>query len=149
MTHPPPSLRRLTNPGGYPMGCRSGVLLVGVALLLACSGTASAEGLSAPEQRRIDALITRIGRLTDAQFVRNGRSYDARTAATFLRHKWDSRRELVNSAETFIEHVASRSSTSGRPYLIRFHDGREVPCGDYLRAELRSLAPSMEDAWKP
>jgi len=56
---------------------------------------------------------------------------------------WRSGRtpDLVKSAEDFLLHVASRSSTSGQPYLIRFPDGREVPCGDYLRAELQRLAP--------
>jgi hypothetical protein len=47
----------------------------------------------------------------------------------------------VKSAEDFLLHVASASSTTGRPYPIRFRDGREVPCGDYLRAELQRLAP--------
>jgi hypothetical protein len=97
--------------------------------------------LPVDERTRIERLIQGIEQLTDAQFVRNGRAYDAATAGTFLRRKWASREDQVHSAADFIVHVASSSSTTGRPYLIRFPDGREVPCGDYLRAELRRLAP--------
>lgn len=39
----------------------------------------------------------------------------------------------------FIEKIASKSSTSGKPYLIRFNDGREVQGGEYLRAKLAKL----------
>jgi hypothetical protein len=123
------------------MGRRVGALLAASALFLSATVVAFAEGLPAAEQRKIDALIAHIERLTDAHFIRNGRTYDARTAATFLHRKWESRRDLVKSAEDFLLHVASRSSSSGQPYLIRFPDGREVPCGDYLRAELRHLTP--------
>jgi hypothetical protein len=97
--------------------------------------------LPATERTRIERLIQGIEQLTDAQFVRNGRAYDAATAGTFLRRKWASREDQVHSAADFIVHVASSSSTTGRPYLIRFPDGREVPCGDHLRAELQRLAP--------
>jgi hypothetical protein len=39
----------------------------------------------------------------------------------------------------FIEKVASVSSTSGKPYVIRFKDSHEVKCGDYLKEELKKL----------
>jgi len=35
--------------------------------------------------------------------------------------------------------VASTSSTTGRPYLIRFKDGNEIKSGDYLLLELEKL----------
>ena len=38
----------------------------------------------------------------------------------------------------FIAKAASVSSTSGKPYLIRFKDGREVKCGDYLKERLKN-----------
>ena len=80
-----------------------------------------------------------MGQLTDATFLRNGRSYPASSAAGFLREKWRSRRSEVRSAEDFIERVASFSSTTGKPYLIRFANGREVSSAEYLRAELAEL----------
>jgi Family of unknown function (DUF5329) len=43
------------------------------------------------------------------------------------------------TAEEFIEDVASVSATSGRPYRIRFKNGREITSRAYLRAELEKL----------
>jgi hypothetical protein len=92
------------------------------------------------ERRKIEALIAAVERLQDATFVRNGKAYDAATAAKFLRGKWDSRSGEIASAEDFIARVATFSSTSGRPYLIRFADGREVPAADFFRGELARLS---------
>ena len=91
------------------------------------------------EQGTIEALIASVARLSDATFLRNGKSYSASGAARFLREKWRSREAEVRSAEDFIDRVASFSSTTGEPYLIRFANGQEVPSGEYLRAELAKL----------
>lgn len=71
--------------------------------------------------------------------MRNGRSYPASSAARFLREKWHSRRSEVRSAEDFIARIASFSSTTGKPYLVRFADGRQIPAAKYLRGELAKL----------
>ena len=109
--------------------------------LLVVSPRASVAEGAAPEAERlaIEALIASVARLGDASFVRNGQSYGASNAARFLREKWKSRESEVKSAEDFIDRVASFSSTTMKPYLIRFADGREVPSADYLRAELARL----------
>jgi hypothetical protein len=90
------------------------------------------------EKEKIEALIKRVEGLKDAVFVRNGSDYDAATAGRFLRGKWDKAAD-VKTAKEFIEKVGSASSTSGKPYLIRFKDGKEVKAGDYLRAELEKV----------
>ncbi len=100
------------------------------------AGEAAAEGA---EHRTIEALIASVARLADATFLRNGKSYPASSAAEFLRKKWRSRKSEVRSAEDFIDRVASFSSTTGNPYLIRFTDGREVSSAEYLRGELAKL----------
>jgi hypothetical protein len=50
-----------------------------------------------------------------------------------------AREAEVRSADDFIEQVASSSTTTGRPYLVRFSDGREIPCSVFLRTELSRL----------
>lgn len=95
--------------------------------------------LPAEEAGRIEDLIAAGGRLADAAFIRNGQAHDSTVAAEFLRGKWRARAAGVGSAEDFNEKVASFSSTSGQPYLIRFGDGREIPCSVFLRAELAKL----------
>ncbi|MCE9520614.1 MAG: DUF5329 domain-containing protein [Verrucomicrobia bacterium] len=88
---------------------------------------------------QIEALINEIQMLKDASFVRNGSTYDAKTAAKFLRGKWDSHKSEITTAADFIEKAATVSSTTGKPYLIRFNDGREIKCGDFLKAKLEKL----------
>jgi uncharacterized protein DUF5329 len=111
-----------------------------VALVLAVSCSAAGdETAPATADQTIEALIDSIARLTDATFVRNGETYSAAAAARFLREKWDSRRSEVHTAEDFIDRVASFSSTTGKPYSIRFADGREIPSAEYLRAQLATL----------
>jgi hypothetical protein len=80
-----------------------------------------------------------VAQLKDATFLRNGTPYPASSAARFLREKWHSRESEVRSAEEFIDRVASFSSTTGTPYVIRFANGREVSSAEYLRGELAKL----------
>ena len=51
----------------------------------------------------------------------------------------DSQEKEVKTATDFIEKVASISSTSGKPYVIRFKGKPDVKCGDYLKEELKKL----------
>jgi hypothetical protein len=57
----------------------------------------------------------------------------------FLRGKWEANDADVKTARDFIDKVASASGTSGKPYLIRFKDGRQTKSRDFLLAELRKL----------
>ena len=100
--------------------------------------SASAEAPPA-EKQKIESLLTHVGSLSDAKFIRNGSDYDAKTAVTFLRGKWNRSDDEIKTAQDFIAKAATGSSTSGKPYLIRFKDGREVPCADYLKGELAKL----------
>jgi hypothetical protein len=99
-----------------------------------------ADALPGVERKKIESLLESVAKLPNAVFVRNGKSYDAATAAKFLRGKWKNRTD-VRSAEEFIDKVATKSSTTGKPYLIRYTDGREVPTAMFLRAGLKELAP--------
>ena len=65
--------------------------------------------------------------------------YDAATAAKFVRGKWEASAAEIKTAKDFIEKAASISSTTGKPYLIRFKEGKEVKSRDYLLAELEKL----------
>jgi hypothetical protein len=91
------------------------------------------------EKGKIEALIKHLENLKDATFIRNDSHYEAKTAARFLHGKWQAEEKKIKTAMDFIEKVASVSSTSGKPYVIRFKAGREVKCGEYLRDELKKL----------
>ena len=65
--------------------------------------------------------------LKDAKFVRNGSIYEPAIAVRFLRGKWDANKADVKTVRDFIDKVATKSGTSGKPYVIRFNDGKEIP----------------------
>jgi Family of unknown function (DUF5329) len=100
---------------------------------------AQAQTLPNSEKQKIEALIKQVANLKDAKFVRNGSAYNADSAATFLRRKWEANESEVKTARDFIDKVASFSGTSGKPYLIRFKDGGEIKSRDFLLAQLKKL----------
>jgi hypothetical protein len=104
-----------------------------------------AQSISSGEKQKIEALIKYVAEMNDAKFVRNGASYDAKSAATFLRRKWAANDSAVKTARDFIDKIASVSGTSGKPYIIRFQDGREVKSRDMLLAALEKIEKPTAD----
>lgn len=92
------------------------------------------------ERDRIEQLLAGMERETGVQFERNGRRVSGRDAARFLRAKWGRYGEGVDSAEAFIDRIASRSSTTGRPYRVCPVGGKCVEAGPWLRRRLARLA---------
>ncbi len=113
------------------------------ALVLLTVGTmqspAATDEPPATDKQKIEALIKHIESLKDASFVRNDRDYDGKAAAKFLRGKWQANQDDIKTVKDFIDKAASVSSTTGKPYLIRFKDGKELKSGEYLLAELKKL----------
>lgn len=101
---------------------------------------------SAAEQQMIDRLIERVAAMNDARFVRNFKEYKAADAATFMREKLRLMGQGVNTCDEFIDRIATRSSTTGLAYKIRFADGREMPSGEFLHAELARLRAAQASA---
>ncbi len=109
----------------------AGILAVMI-LLSFLTSSLRADRVIPGDQDRIRYLISHVEGMKEAAFVRNGSSYGSRIAAYFLRKKWEANQDKVRTAEDFIETIASKSSTTGKPYLIRFKNGQEIECGKYL-----------------
>jgi hypothetical protein len=107
--------------------------------VLAHGGSLAAQTAPPPERQKIEVLIGRVSGLKEATFIRNGREYDVSTAVRFLRGKWRANDDRVKTARDFIDKVATASGTSGKPYHIRFKDGREMTSRNFLLAELEKL----------
>ena len=119
---------------------RNAIKLTGLLLVLVLTPSfLQAQSLPDTEKQKIEALFKQVGDLKDAKFIRNGWSYDPSTAVRFLRGKWNANSSEVKSARDFIDKVASVSGTSGKPYLIRFNDGKEIPSREFLLAELKKI----------
>ena len=91
------------------------------------------------EQSRIDRLIRFVETQKDMKFVRNGTEYSCADAAKFLRGKLDSMGRDVSTAREFIERIGTKSSMTGRPYQVKFADGRMMPAAQFLSDELKRI----------
>jgi hypothetical protein len=116
---------------------------------LTVSAAAGAGDRSPTEDARIEYLLAIVASLHDAQFIRNGTSYDGATAVKHLRLKLRAEGSRVKTAEDFIRYCASASSVSGRQYEIRFSDGRLVHSADFLRQKLMEFDKENERSGQP
>ena len=121
-------------------------ILFSLLLALLLPIAASAETLT--EANKIDALISSVEHLQGAVFIRNGSEYNGKQAADHLRLKLDKAGTRVKTAEDFIRACASSSSMSGKPYQIRYADGRTVLAGDYFHEQLRRIEAGARPAGK-
>ncbi len=89
-------------------------------LLLVAFGIASAHAPSAATTREIASLFASLT-TSGCEFNRNGTWYSAAKAADHLKRKYDYllRKDLVDSAESFIARAAAESSRSGKAYQVR------------------------------
>jgi Family of unknown function (DUF5329) len=91
------------------------------------------------ETAKIQALISTVEKSDGLVFIRNGSAHDPVQAASHLRLKWKNAGKRVRTAEDFIRYCATGSSMSGKPYQIRFADGRVENSADYFHAQLRRI----------
>jgi hypothetical protein len=125
--------------GAAPMSKRVVQFTILLIALLITPSILRAQTLAVTEKQKIDALIEHVGELKDANFIRNGSSYEPATAVRFLRGKWNANKAEVKTARDFIDKVATKSGTSGKPYLMRYSDGKEIPSREFLLAELKKI----------
>jgi len=128
-----------------PMNLAQPLFTVLLLLPLATPPLLLAQPLDAAETQKIETLIKQVRALKDARFIRNGSSYSADNAATLLSRKWQANESNVKTARDFIDKVASFSGTSGKPYLIRFKDGKEIKSREFFLAELKKIEKAREE----
>jgi hypothetical protein len=89
------------------------------------------------EKKKIEFLISSVENLKESKFIRNGTEHDGKEAAEHLRMKLDKAGGKVRTADDFIKLCASKSYISGKPYLIRFSDGKTIKSEQYFREKLK------------
>ena len=70
-------------------------------MLLCFASAMAADEISAQEKEKIEYLINHLESMKDATFIRNDKEYDARTAAFFLRSKWQINKDKVRTVGRF------------------------------------------------
>ncbi|EAS1760772.1 hypothetical protein BH012_22910 [Salmonella enterica] len=75
--------------------------------------------LNAHEEARIEAMLQALSQKQDLVFIRNGSEHTCEEAVSHLRLKLSNTRNRIDTAEQFIDKVASSSSITGKPYLVK------------------------------
>jgi hypothetical protein len=127
------------------------LLLVVLALL--SSGLVSAQSQAVPATREIAYLFASLEQ-SNCQFYRNGSWYTAAKASAHLRSKYDYllKRGLVSSTEAFIDLAASKSSMSGKPYLVKCDNAAPVESHSWFTNKLATFRASRtgsNNSFKP
>ena len=99
----------------------AGLLLVSEAL-----------ALSPQEETRVENLLTAVGKQEQLIFIRNGSEHNAAEAESHLRLKLSKTKKRLDTAEQFVDKVASGSSISGKPYQVKQPGKEPVNAKVYL-----------------
>lgn len=99
-------------------------------LLLAAIATAGEDGSNPEIQYLLDYVAG-----SGCVFLRNGDAHEAADAADHLRLKYNRGRRYADTAEHFIDRLASQSSWSGKPYTVTC-DATTEPSGEWLHRAL-------------
>ena len=96
------------------------------------------------EKKKIEFLIASIQDLKGAKFIRNGAEHDGVEAAKHLRLKLEKAGKNVRTADDFIRLCASKSYMTGKPYMIKFPDGKIISSEKYLREKIKEYNPTVK-----
>jgi hypothetical protein len=110
------------------------IIVTAFVILTLFSGAVSAQDNI--EKKKIEFLISSVENLKGAKFIRNGSEYDGKKAAEHLRMKLQNAL-VVQTADDFIRLCASKSSITGKPYMIRLSDGKTIKSEEYFREKLK------------
>lgn len=104
------------------------------------SAAAVAAPMPAPARAEVEALLGRL-QASGCQFNRNGTWYSGADARNHLQRKLEylAKKDMVRSAEQFIELGATASSSSGQAYSVRCGSAAPVESKVWLGAELKAL----------
>ena len=74
---------------------------------------------------------------SNVTFIRNGTEHAPVEAVAHIRAKYEHFKSEIKTPEDFIRLSASKSLLTGKPYLVRPKDGKEMPLEAWLTEALR------------
>ena len=109
-------------------------------LLILLAGSVPTALADTTADEEIRALVQSVAE-SGCEFNRNGSLHSAEAAAEHLELKYSRGKRYANSAEAFIDRLASKSSWSGKPYQV-ICDAEVHPAGDWLTSTLATIRSS-------
>jgi hypothetical protein len=117
------------------------IMVTAFVILALFSGAVSAQDNI--EKKKIEFLISSVENLKGAKFIRNGSEHNGKEAAKHLRMKLQNVL-VVQTADDFIRLCASKSSISGKPYMIRLTDRKTIKSEEYFREKLKKYSSTAK-----
>jgi FPC/CPF motif-containing protein YcgG len=74
---------------------------------------------------------------SDATFIRNGQKHTPQEAVNHVKAKYEHFKSEIKTPEDFIRLAASKSLLTGKPYLVRAPDGKEMRLDVWLTEALK------------
>ena len=107
-----------------------------VILLIALSVLAE----SAPEEKLDETIAYLLNYVATSQatFIRNGTSHTPAQASAHIKAKYEHFKPQIKTPEDFVRLCASQSLLSGKPYLVRTAEGKEMKLDEWLTEALRA-----------
>lgn len=111
-----------------------------IILNLALGNYANAQELSDVLKKEINQLLIKLEN-SDCKFNRNGDWYTSKEAKEHLEKKlaYILQKGEIKNTEQFIEYAASKSSMTGKPYLVQCPDLPAIESQQWLLEQLKQL----------
>lgn len=102
-----------------------------VAIIAALFASIVFADVNARTDSEIDYLIQFVGN-SSCKIERNGKHHDGGDAVAHIQKKYDYFKDDITTAEQFIEYSASKSTMSGKYYLVRCGGSQPLRTRDWL-----------------
>jgi hypothetical protein len=87
-------------------------------------------------EQTVNYLIDHVGK-SNATFIRNGAAYTPAEAVAHIKAKYEHFKNQIKTPEDFIRLAASKSLLTGKPYLVRTPDGKDMRLDVWLTEALK------------
>jgi hypothetical protein len=115
--------------------------LLAILVLYVFTGTTVA---GEPLEQTINYLLDYVGK-SDATFIRNGQTHTPQEAVNHVKAKYEHFKSEIKTPEDFIRLAASKSLLTGKPYLVRTPNGKEMRLDVWLTDALKEYRASKHE----
>ncbi|ULH28418.1 YfeK family protein [Leptospira weilii] len=84
----------------------------------------------------------------ECKFIRNGVEHDPKEARAHMEKKLKVVEGRIQTISEFIDHIGSKSSISGKPYLVKFADGKTKESGVWLKEKWEEILKEKNPSTK-
>jgi pimeloyl-CoA synthetase len=90
------------------------------------------------EKEKIQFVLDELVKIK-AVFIRNDSEHSAEEARAHMERKLSYAGSRIKTVEDFIEHIASKSSQTGKPYFVKLPDGSKIESEKWIRNTLKKI----------